>query len=588
MTHKAQAATYTVLNTNDSGVGSLRQAISDTNASVGVADTINFAIPGTGPHVITPASSLPGIHDTVTIDGSTQPSASCGVLVPTIATVSNTPHTLEITIDGTNSDGIFVFDGGSASDNANNSVIKGFNLINTTSYKGAIGVLPGFGGQANNLQFNCNYIGTDISGTTAQANTTGIYLYNTTGTVVSNNLISGNQNGISAYTNTTTIQNNLIGTTSTGMSLLGNSVGMNLGLGVSAHDNIVSGNTTGVQMTDSTVLQHNLIGLNLAGTAVIANSGDGVLNKGSSSVIIGGSTAGERNVISGNGGNGINVLAEDGGGDGCSSGAVSGTNITGNYIGTNISGSTAAGFGNGQNGIVAHAQTSFGCSATINNITIGGDAAGEPNTIAGNTLDGIRIYQAGPSSQTSVFGVVILPNSIFSNGQLGINLALDTANNGVADADLGPNVINSFLMSYLATNANYYINRPTINSTSVSGNQLTVNYNYQANEVEDNLPAISAVDIVGYRLDFYLNNDTQDGAYTGYAQGKTHLGSFVVDGSETNATHTFTSPIPLIGSQNITVTSTVLWKTIPDPGTNCQDDQWGNGPPYTTTCIFEN
>ena len=37
-----QAATLTVTNTNDSGSGTLRQAILDANANAGVADTINF------------------------------------------------------------------------------------------------------------------------------------------------------------------------------------------------------------------------------------------------------------------------------------------------------------------------------------------------------------------------------------------------------------------------------------------------------------------------------------------------------------------------------------------------------------------
>ena len=44
------AATFTVINTNDSGAGSLRQAVIDANANAG-ADTIDFNIPGGGPFV---------------------------------------------------------------------------------------------------------------------------------------------------------------------------------------------------------------------------------------------------------------------------------------------------------------------------------------------------------------------------------------------------------------------------------------------------------------------------------------------------------------------------------------------------------
>ncbi len=66
-------STFTVLNTNDGGADSLRQAILDSNASVGVADTIAFNIPGAGVHTIRPLTALPTITDPVTIDGTTQP-----------------------------------------------------------------------------------------------------------------------------------------------------------------------------------------------------------------------------------------------------------------------------------------------------------------------------------------------------------------------------------------------------------------------------------------------------------------------------------------------------------------------------------
>jgi hypothetical protein len=68
----APMATFTVTNTNDSGAGSLRQAILSANTNVS-ADLIVFNIPGAGPHTITPTSALPEIIDPVTIDGTTQP-----------------------------------------------------------------------------------------------------------------------------------------------------------------------------------------------------------------------------------------------------------------------------------------------------------------------------------------------------------------------------------------------------------------------------------------------------------------------------------------------------------------------------------
>ena len=65
----AQAANYVVSNTNDSGPGSLRQAILDANANAG-ADTITFSVSG----AIVLGSTLPTISDAagLTIDGAGQ------------------------------------------------------------------------------------------------------------------------------------------------------------------------------------------------------------------------------------------------------------------------------------------------------------------------------------------------------------------------------------------------------------------------------------------------------------------------------------------------------------------------------------
>jgi hypothetical protein len=66
-------ATFTVTNVNDSGSGSLRQAILSSNATGGMAaNTINFAI-GAGLQTISPKSALPTITHAVTLDATTQP-----------------------------------------------------------------------------------------------------------------------------------------------------------------------------------------------------------------------------------------------------------------------------------------------------------------------------------------------------------------------------------------------------------------------------------------------------------------------------------------------------------------------------------
>src|SRR6187399_1668728 len=75
----AAANTYTVSNTNDSGAGSLRQAILDANGHAG-ADTIWFII-GAVDKTITPASQLPDITDGVLLDGWVQPGYSNAPLI---------------------------------------------------------------------------------------------------------------------------------------------------------------------------------------------------------------------------------------------------------------------------------------------------------------------------------------------------------------------------------------------------------------------------------------------------------------------------------------------------------------------------
>src|SRR4051812_31238952 len=64
---------FTVTNNADSGAGSLRQAILDSNASSD-ANVIDFSIAGGGVHTITPTSAeLPALSAPVDIDATSQP-----------------------------------------------------------------------------------------------------------------------------------------------------------------------------------------------------------------------------------------------------------------------------------------------------------------------------------------------------------------------------------------------------------------------------------------------------------------------------------------------------------------------------------
>src|SRR4051812_19157436 len=76
---RALFSTFNVTNTNDTGPGSLRAAITQAN-STALADIIHFNIPGAGVHTISPKTTLPTITSPLSIDGYTQPGSSVNTL----------------------------------------------------------------------------------------------------------------------------------------------------------------------------------------------------------------------------------------------------------------------------------------------------------------------------------------------------------------------------------------------------------------------------------------------------------------------------------------------------------------------------
>ncbi|HJT34392.1 MAG TPA: DUF4214 domain-containing protein [Pirellulales bacterium] len=145
---------------------------------------------------------------------------------------------------------------------------------------------------------------------------------------------------------------------------------------------------------DATVVG-NYIGLALDGS-VAANSGVGLFINGAPGDTIGGPTAADRNVISGNGGDGIQVESSGG------------ASILGNFIGTDPTGKAAA--ANHGNGITT--ATGIDWNA-VGGSTIGGTDPGDGNIIAFNTQYGVV---------DSGYRNTISENSIFSNGMGGIHL----------------------------------------------------------------------------------------------------------------------------------------------------------------------
>ena len=183
----AQAAIFNVTTTADSGAGSLRQAIIDANAAAG-SDTINFAIPGAGPHTITLLSILPLITGPLTIDGYTQPGSSAN----TLAVGNNAALRILITGSGLTGHAIRLVLG------SGGSIIR--RLVINGAFLG-----PGGAGsmirieQSDGNAVTGNFIGTDPTGTIAAPTGTGVQIVNgSTNTIgcttpAARNLIAGGE-----------------------------------------------------------------------------------------------------------------------------------------------------------------------------------------------------------------------------------------------------------------------------------------------------------------------------------------------------------------------------------------------------------
>lgn len=405
-----EAATFTVTNTNDAGAGSLRQAILDANATPG-ADTIEFAIPGVGPHTIAPVSSLPVITSPVTIDGYTQPGASENTNL--IDQASNAA--LRIVLDGSSAgaaNGLTV---------QANSTIKGL----------AIGRFSGNGievqGAGSNSTIQGNYIGLDVTGSVSHGNGGhGLFFTGSTGNLIGGtlpahrNVISGNS-GISGIRFTAgspanLVQGNFIGTDATGLLDRGNQRGIQfdnnsnsniVGGTIAQARNVIAGNginQINFATSSSITIQGNYLGVGRDGSTPMGGL-SGIFMGGRSNHTIGGSAGvtpggpctGACNVISANGVAGIFFQANP---------TDSGTTIRGNFIGTDATGTLDR--GNGGPGILF--------SESVSNNQIGGVVAGEGNLISGNDGPGIHVAGSGNSILnnrigTQADGITPLPNS---------------------------------------------------------------------------------------------------------------------------------------------------------------------------------
>ncbi|MFL6214057.1 MAG: IPT/TIG domain-containing protein [Blastocatellia bacterium] len=278
----AFAATFTVTNVNDSGAGSLRQAILDSNAVGFGPNTINFNI-GSGVQTISPLSPLPTINISVILDGTTQPGYAGKPIIE-----------IEGSHAGTGA-GLIVY--------AGFSTIKGL-VINRFNGNGI--ALD----ETNGDTIEGNYIGTDVTGSVDLGNSgNGIssgFLIG--GHVIRGNIISGNGGeGINLRQGPNTVEDNFIGTDATGTIALGNEgdgLAANQGA-VTARRNVISGNhQNGIFSNGQNVYEGNFIGTDVTGTRPIGNTGNGLR---AAFDRVGGLNAGQGNTIAFNGGSGIAV-----------------------------------------------------------------------------------------------------------------------------------------------------------------------------------------------------------------------------------------------------------------------------------------
>ncbi len=247
------------------------------------------------------------------------------------------------------------------------------------------------------------------------------------------NLISGNAiNGIELLSVRTAVQGNYIGVDATGMSAIPN-LASGVKIGTTAptlspiEDHIIGGTQAGarnvisgngdrgvlIQRSDGNTVQSNYIGTDATGFVAIPNDLDGVMVEDSADVTIGGIATNAGNLISGNNDGGIYLLGSS------TTGAV----IQGNYIGLNASGSEAL-----QNeGVGIFVWEAPG-------VLIGGSSSEARNVISGNDHTGVDITDAndaivrGNYIGTDVAGMSAVRN--FGTGLLVFNAAHTTIGGG--------------------------------------------------------------------------------------------------------------------------------------------------------------
>jgi len=512
----AQAALITVTSDADSGPGTLRQAILDANGTPGVNDSIDFAIPGGGVRTINLLSPLPAITDNLLINGYTQPGSS----VNTLAVGSNAVLTVELNGAGAGAAiGLRCSTSGGSTCIISGLVINRFQEGGIRFDAGSRGTVQG------------NFIGTNAAGTAALGNINyGVLLLdllrvNSTCSNENRNVISGNSGTGITIANpafNSLVCNNLIGTDKTGTIDLGNTSHGILVANASSNfiqNNVISGNNgSGVAiLTDfgftasNNQVRGNFIGIAAGGNTALGNNGSGVVVQASGNAI-GGSGPGFRNVISGNGANGVSL----------STNFATGNFVQANYIGVGANGTTA--IPNNNNGIQISNNAASNTIGGTTSLTVG-SCTGVCNIIANNGEATSQSARAGVYvDPTSGAGNRIRGNSIFNNFGIGIDLHISGSTaNDAGDPDMG---------------ANNQQNFPVVTAADTNGN-VTGTLNSTPNAT--------------FAIDFYSNT----AADAANSEGRTFIGSTtVLTNGSGNASFNFGTTATLTAGQFITATAT--------------------------------
>ena len=190
--------------------------------------------------------------------------------------------------------------------------------------------------------------------------------------------------------------------------------------------NVISGNAidgvniSGNETTDN-VVEGNYIGTNVTGVIAINNHNGVEIQSNANGNTVGGTTAGARNVISGNSNDGV-ALDSIGG-------SSANNTVAGNFIGVDSTGQTALPNANGV--IIVGAFDN----------TIGGDTAGADNVISGNSLDGIIVEANNNIIEGNIIGTSAAGKNL-GNGGDGILIQNGSTGNIIGgDAPGAGNVI---------------------------------------------------------------------------------------------------------------------------------------------------